>query len=118
MTRSCVVSTPRARKEHTCTSCGRVIDCGETYVRQFIADGNVWVYVECGHCNALAALWDLYRWTDWEGYSREDFEEYGRDVAHLDTLRDARWYVQWKRQWRQYDGTLYPIPAARREEAA
>jgi hypothetical protein len=118
MTRHSSVTTPKARKPHTCESCRRTIHPGEKYIRQFIADGQVAVYVECIHCNTLADLWDLYQWTNCEGYGREDFEEYGRDCAHLDTLRDARWYVQWKRQWRRYDGTLYSIPSLPHEDAA
>lgn len=109
---------PRARTPHPCDSCGRTIEPGELYDRQFIADGHVWVYKECRHCSALVLLWHLYEWTYDEGYTRDTFEEYGSDVAHLDRMRDARWYVQWRRQWRRRDGTLYPIPAAPREEAA
>lgn len=112
-----LTTTQTARKQHQCQSCCRVIESGERYVKYTGNDlGQFVTYKECRHCSGLAVLWDLYQWTNWEGYGREDFQEYGRDAAR-GGMRDARLYVQWTRQWRRRDGTLYPIPE-RTPEAA
>lgn len=112
-----LTTTQTARKPHQCQSCWRTIDPGEKYDKYVTFDGGAGTYKECRHCTALAILWDLFRWTNCEGYDHEAFYEYGRDAAR-DTMRDARWFVQWKRHWRRRDGTLYPIPAMPAVEAA
>lgn len=112
-----LTTTQTARKSHQCDSCGRTVEPGEKYDKTVTFDGGAAAYKQCRHCCVLADLWKLYEWTNWEGYGREDFQEYGRDAAR-DTMRDARWYVQWTRQWRRRDGTLYPIPAIPQEKAA
>lgn len=104
-----------ANRPHVCETCGRTIDRGETYDRQFTADGHVWVYKECVHCTALVARWNIWEFADTDGYGMDDLHEYR---GQLSTIADARLWVQWKRRWRRYDGTLYPVPARTAEEAA
>jgi hypothetical protein len=105
----------KARTEHTCESCGRTIDPGETYTRQFAADdGMVWTYKECAHCTALVTLWALWEYAV-DGYTTDTFTEYRDEIR---TIADARLWALWKRRWRRRDGTLYPIPVRPATEAA
>jgi len=96
-------TTPRARKEHTCTACGRGIAVGETYLRGVEFDGTAWTWRECAHCELLfrylSNLWD--------------FDEYTFDMAwDWDPKTDsaARVKAAWASKWRQVDGALYPLP--------
>jgi len=54
-------TTPKARKRHYCDSCGRSIEIGEVYERQFCADGGeAWSYVAHRSCIAASqSLWDM-----------------------------------------------------------
>jgi hypothetical protein len=104
-----VTTTQTAKAVHSCLSCYRTIDPGEKYYKTVTFDGTALTYKQCVHCDVLAARWHLYRWSNWEGCGREDFQEYGRDAAR-DTISDARLYVQWTRGWRRRDGGLYPVP--------
>ena len=53
-------TTPKARKRHICDSCGRAIEIGEVYERQFCADGGeAWSYIAHQSCIAASqVLWD------------------------------------------------------------
>jgi hypothetical protein len=94
----------RARKQHTCVTCKRTIDAGETYLRgSGFGDGEAFTWKECAHCSAflnLAAIaWE-------EEYSEVDF-----DAFEPSTVTEMRWKVQWYRKWRRRDGDLYPVPS-------
>lgn len=101
-------TSPRARKEHKCQLCFRVIEPGETYRRQACVDGGAaYTFKACEHCDAYVPLIDLLgQMADpWDGYTCEDLIEYEpQDVT------EARWRAQYRRKWRRRDGALYPIP--------
>lgn len=72
-----VVTTPRARKPHTCATCGLTIAVGETYVRTFVAfDGRGHTERACracweaqdefGRAHGMTPLPNMTRETIWE----------------------------------------------------
>lgn len=113
----------RARKEHACKECGRVIERGETY--------QYWTGIEygeapethkmCAHCwetiDYGARLTGCPRAWWWEKVHDLDPDEGGfvgdiianHDLTFADEMRLLRRCVQRKRKWRRHDGTLYPI---------
>lgn len=99
----------KARKDHICESCGRVIAKGEEYQRTFAADaGDCWVYKECLHCVALVSIWCLWEYSACgDSYTSDSFMEYRDEIRTID---DARLWAQWHRKWRRGDGTLFPVP--------
>jgi hypothetical protein len=98
----------KALKPHGCMSCRRVIARGEQYVRCATFDnGTASTYKECAHCSALAALWRLWDYAD-EGWDRESFWAYGEDCREMP---DLEWFEQYRQQWRDPTGDLYPVPS-------
>ena len=101
-----VTTRPRARKDHVCSDCGRIIGPGETYRRCVgFRDGTAWTWKDCAHCEAILSLYDL-SWDGW--YNDENFHEWATD-GHNDwsEVRDAAGYLM---RWRTRSGTLLPIP--------
>lgn len=99
---------PRARKPHSCTTCSRRIDVGETYWRGRGFDGgDAWVWKSCEHCHAVTKLYDpqdvdgLYSEGGMEGW----MDDGARDIAEL------RHMAGYRMRWRTKRGTLLPIPA-------
>ena len=96
----------KARKQHTCSDCHRVICPGEMYERCAGMDGSrAWTWKDCAHCIALLTqlrqldlVWD-------DEYSEHTFVDW-----QPETVEQARWKAQWKRQWRRRDGQLYTMP--------
>lgn len=86
--------TPRARKEHICDMCSRRIQPGETYKRQFMADGDIWTWKECQHCTIVAS-WYQNRVHLMRGETYDaDFvmaELDDNDLGHVTTLMANRW---------------------------
>lgn len=70
--------THRARKQHRCDSCNRLIESGEIYIRQRCVDGGeAWVYKAHPHCmKAGKILWD-------EGIYGDDYSAI--NVSDMDT---------------------------------
>lgn len=96
---------PRARRRHECVICYRAIEPGETYLRGFGAEARtVWTWKECAHCEAFRTLADVAQEDEYGRNDYEEFEPY--------TVAEARWLVQWKRQWRRRDGQMYPLPGS------
>ncbi|QIG58765.1 hypothetical protein SEA_DATBOI_101 [Gordonia phage DatBoi] len=99
---------PKARTKHRCGFCGRTIDPGEHYRRQFNKDGgDVWTWKNCIHCGAAAEILDLYYWAD-EGITSEDFAEAEPRNAREEYLLEC-----WRAQWRYPSGRLMPVPATK-----
>lgn len=109
MTLLLATENPVARKEHTCSLCGRTIQPGERYSRQrCIGDDGPYVFKDCAHCHALVKVLNEVEgdWYDTDfGYSMYDVAEF-----EPSTIRTARLKVMWRRQWRRRDGALYPVP--------
>jgi hypothetical protein len=69
------VSTQKARKNHRCNLCNRVIEKGETYRRQFIKDsGDTYSFKEHDKCGEIANYLWAYIDPD-EGMTEESFTE-------------------------------------------
>lgn len=93
----------KARKTHSCELCGREILRGETYMAgSGFGNGEAHSWKECLHCESLVQLVLLHE------------DEYSFDVLgefEPATFTEARWMVQWRRQWTRRDGQLYPVPS-------
>ncbi|QDF15464.1 hypothetical protein SEA_MOLLYMUR_104 [Gordonia phage Mollymur] len=98
---------PRARTKHRCQFCGRTIDPGELYRRQFNKDGgDVWTWKNCAHCDATADILDLhYDYAD-EGITSEQFADAEPGNAREEYLLEC-----WRAQWRFPSGRLMPVPS-------
>lgn len=94
---------PKARASHRCDMCRRIIDPGETYLRGVGIDGTAWTWKECAHCDALR---DVAR----AQCSETEYDEETIADWEPETWQQMRVKVQWRRQWRRFDGSLYPIP--------
>lgn len=103
-------SNPKARKEHQCSSCYRVIRIGEVYERQDnVFDGDRYSYLMCEHCRALVdRVTDLVP-DDWyeDGFSDDTISEGMREYA--ETLADLRLYAWFLRRWMRADGTVVSL---------
>lgn len=111
-------ATPRARKEHPCCECGRMIQRGEVYdfVRGY-GEGGWQEYKTCTHCLA-AATWLT---VECNGYClggiAEDLIEH---VGHGDeSYPEQRWLIEavagLRAKWRTPDGALMaPLAEYRR----
>lgn len=99
---------PTARQHHTCTSCGRPINPGETYWRtRLIGDDGPYTCKSCEHCTAFVALY-LYDFCPdpHEGWYAEDVEEWEPDTD-VACEHKRRFLIQWR-----HGRDLYPIPGA------
>lgn len=106
-------SKPKARKEHLCSSCYRVIRVGEVYERQDnVFDGSRYTYLLCEHCRAITdrvlALVPDYWYED--GFNEDTIDEGMREYAQ--TLADLRMLVWFRRRWTRHDGTVVGLSAA------
>ena len=101
-----VTTRPRARKDHVCSDCGRIIGPGETYRRGVgFDDGTAWTWKDCAHCEATLDLYGL----SWDGtYNDDDFYEWATDGHNeWSEVRHAAGYLM---RWRTRSGTLLPVP--------
>lgn len=92
----------KARKEHKCVVCHRMINIGEVYYRGFgVYDGWPNDFKLCAHCEACLPVieWD-------ESYSEDDFDYW--EPANVEQLRAK---VHYRKRWRNKAGELYPIPS-------
>lgn len=98
-------SYPKARKEHRCGTCYRMISVGETYRKCAGLDGGTaWTFKECNHCGvvgrAMCQNWGM------DEYDISTFQDW--DPADLQELRVK---VHFNKRWRRADGSLYPVPS-------
>lgn len=106
------VTNPKARKQHQCSCCNRVIAVGETYERQDnVFDGQRYAYLLCAHCRAITnRAWELAGCYLDEGWNEEVIDDGMREYA--ETLADLRMLVWFRRRWMRADGTLVPVPGS------
>lgn len=103
-------SRPKARKEHQCDECLRAIAVGEKYRRGAGKwDGEICVRTTCSHCSVGMDLLGK----ECEGWVyemvAEDLETHISEI--LPWSEDAKRLVEgMRRKWRDWDGTLMPIP--------
>lgn len=98
----------KARKEHRCSECARVIKPGEKYLVEFIKSDDVEQIKTCSHCE-IARDWLSAECGGWVYTAiEEDVMEhaqsgyYGKDVKRL--------AVGMRRMWTTVKGTLMPLP--------
>jgi hypothetical protein len=95
---------PVARKPHTCGMCRRQIRPGETYRRGAGMDGGTaWTFKECAHCLPFIRL----------AHTLAGDSEYGEDLLiefEPENVAEARVRAQFRRQWQNRAGDLYPVP--------
>lgn len=104
----------KARKQHHCSMCGRVIDPGETYdCSTNIYDGNLYTWKQCRHCDAMVQILKLH---DWAGYPDEGIGPDDVGEFEPETIAQARIIIGWRGKWRRKDGTLREVPAREPEE--
>lgn len=98
-------TSPTARKQHRCETCGRSIEAGEKYRRyDGIYDGRACTWKNCDHCSALMSVFDLYDIYD-EGIGSDEVSEW-----EPETVAGLRAKVHWRKQWERPNGLLYPVP--------
>ena len=101
----------KARKDHRCNECGRVIKRGETY-RYFSGehDGSIYTSKMCAHCQSAASLLQK----ECDGYLLEAVEEDLSEHIHELlpwSMAAARFVIAMRRQWQRFDKAgLMPVP--------
>lgn len=107
-----VTSKPKARTQHVCSDCGRIIDPGEVYRRGVCFDDDTaWTWKDCAHCLATLHMYDLA----WDGeYNADCFYEWSTDGAQ--DLVELRAQAGYRMKWRTRSGRLLPIPGERDAE--
>lgn len=101
-------STHTARKQYQCHECGRTIDAGETYTRDFyVFDGDAGTGFTCSHC-LIARSWLIENCGGFSSGLREIMEEHATEYPDIATgllqVADGM-----KRRWADGD-VLMPIP--------
>lgn len=104
-------SYPKARKPHRCGECGRTIDRGETYRRDFCTyEGSGAAYKTCRHCE-VGQRWLELNCGGWLfGGVGEDVREHAAEYPSIapGLLRVANGI---RRGWKRADGHgLSPVP--------
>lgn len=98
-----IVSTknPRAKKQHTCNYCGGVINIGEIYNYQALADGgSFWVWKSHRKCIEIADKIGMF--DGGEGLGADDFQESIRNEF------DKIWI---KKDTKHYESKDFIIPS-------
>jgi hypothetical protein len=100
----------KARKEHRCTECYRVIPVGEIYLNEgCLWDGRKDTYKICSHCQVVRN-WLSAECGGWlyEGVREDIYEHafegnYGKGVIMLS--------VGMGRQWKKKNGDMWRVPS-------
>lgn len=102
----------KARKEHKCAECRRVIRVGETYRSdRYLFESEFNIHKVCAHC--MVVRWWLSDECGGWLYNglEEDLQEH---AASGDYAMDVkRLYVAMRRKWARRDGQLRPVPSRR-----
>lgn len=97
----------RARKEHKCEECYRMIMPGEMYRRIFmVSDGHARTSKMCAHCTKAAGLLVEQCGGYAAGGVLEDLTQHCEWLNEYQWSRQAaRHVVAMRRKWRRFDGT-------------
>lgn len=94
------IESPKARKEHRCYECGRLIGIGELYHKDtFVFEGEINTIKACKHCKYAVNLINEKCHGFVYGEIREELGE------HFNTpwgYQAARFYVAMGRQWKRF----------------
>ena len=99
----------KARKEHGCAECHRIIDKGEIYLSMSVVyDGEFSAYKVCAHCEVV----QLWLKEECGGFVHnavvEDIRDHAREPGYgFGVMRLA---VGIFNKWRRKDGRLFPVP--------
>lgn len=101
----------RAKKQHKCKECGRLIDAGESYHREaYVFDGQFTVNKTCAHC-MVVRNWLQNECGGWLfGAVEEDAREHVHGNGYLYGFDLYRAVVGMQWQWRTPSGRLLPVP--------
>lgn len=106
--------TRKARKQHQCDECGRLIQPGETYLHERGIGDGPFTNRTCSHCqvacNWLTQQCGGFVYTQVEEELREHWQE---DTAYR-TRELARLIYGMGRNWQARKGGLMPVPTLNR----
>lgn len=99
----------KARKEHKCEECGRVIQPGEPY--QYVSgkwDGDLNFFKTCQHCE-VTQKWLVENCHGFmHSMTEEDIREHADDYRRMDLYRLA---IGMRNQWTTRKGARMKVPA-------
>ncbi len=99
----------KARKDHICSECSRIIKKGEVYVAEFLKNGgDTSYYKTCAHCQ-VCREWLL---SECSGFVYEQVYEDMMEHATngLYPMAVMRLAIGMKKEWTRKDGNLLSIP--------
>lgn len=101
----------RAKTQHKCAECRRVIHAGESYHREsYVFDRQFSIHKTCAHCMVVRG-WLQNECGGWlYGAVEEDAREHVHNNGHLYGLDLYRAVVGMAWQWRTRAGRLLPVP--------
>lgn len=107
--------TRKARKQHKCDECGRVIQVGETYLHERgIHECEPFTNRTCGHCK-VARDWLQGQCGGWVFTQvEEELREHWYEDTGYRTRELARLIYGMGRHWQARKGGLLPLPALNR----
>jgi hypothetical protein len=96
--------TLKAKKDHVCNDCRRVIYAGESYIRSFVCfDGTACTYKRCSHCN-VGAKWLQKHCGGWiYGEVMTELEEHYDAGYREDNLQKI--LIGMRRKWQSFQGS-------------
>jgi hypothetical protein len=101
----------KAKKDHKCSECGRIIVVGEKYYRERGKyDGSMFTHKTCEHCQ-VARTW-MYRECGGFVYGEieEELREHWNESHEYRNRELARLIYGMSRFWKRRKGGLMPIP--------
>ena len=99
-----VITHRKARIEHRCSDCGRIIRPGETYRRGVGFDGTAWTWKDCQHCDFVLHEFDI---SDGGEYNADFFYEWAHDPSG--DIAEMRLQAGYRKKWKTAQGNLWPL---------
>ena len=103
----------RAKINHKCRECRRVIEAGEVYTTERVLfDGSMWTHKVCAHCVEVRG----YLGEHCGGWVYDAIEEdiqghfYGSTLNDAETRELRLLAIGIAERWRRANGALWPIP--------
>ena len=104
----------KARKDHVCHECHRVISKGEPYLYEFYYyDGRAFTHKTCEHCK-VGREWLMNNCNGFiYGEVNDDIQEHAEEVSSFNkrmAIQLYRYSVGRRRKWRSFREGLLPVP--------